>query len=1436
MKKLILFGLLSFWINHSFSQEWIWSEQLECAGNVNITSILNDDNGNTYLGGIYIGADLTIAGNTVTNSGLGDGFVCMFDQNGTLQWLENLSGTGDDEVVSLQLIGTNLYVLGNTKSAPCNIGAYSVSSANNWDSFWAIYRVSDGVAQSAQLIFTGSNVQRVKDFVYNPYQNIFAGVAQFQIGITYDTVGGSASGLSVASSSGKDMFTFTLNLSAQVIDYVVYTTTVKNGAILKFIELAQDNGYYIGGDLTGTFKFTSTDSLNSYDPASTDVLIVSVDNNLDFNWATRGGGAGSDNVNALIADEDGFVYSSGKIESTAYFLEDLADSVEAVNSNQNAALADMYLVKYNQSGTLQWLNRLGAEGQDNASGLAIQEDLVQYCGNFADTIIINNDTLVASVDDTINTSFAIFDRAGSPISAQSIGGVEEELGQEIGFNKVTGYTIIAGQFVSPTMLIGSSTLTNASDGTTGTKDGFIAAYSYPFNATFASFTDSVNCNGSSNGMLLAKTFYGVGPYTYDWSASTGSGDFNDSIATNLSAGYYELTITDSRTETTTINYTIKEPDVIEITLDSTNVSCNLYTDGTIITTVSGGNGEYNYTWSGPSVSSPGSKNQSNLGPGKYILTVTDLKGCTANDSTYIIEPDPIYFGDVVVVREDPVGSSTGSISLDVSGGTQPYNYSWDLESIAMTGRTYDTLNNISEGEYTAHISDNNSCQADTNIIVPGEIFRVLLSGNNISCYNSDDGQAFAQIVSGDKGFVYLFEFEDASSNSITPIDDTIIVNLVPGWYYVTATEQGGDNRVAFDSVEITQPDSLALTLVPSHVSCYNGTNGSIALSITGGTAPRTVSWSNDAVTQSISNLNAGWYTATVTDAKGCKTIDSTEVTQPDSMTISIVKIQDVLCYDGKSGRLQASVSGGTPGYTYLWNNSGATTSSLVTNLSTGIYTVRVTDSKTCIQYAKDTIFQPSLFELVELDTSNIVCYGQTNGKFIVDMQGGTLPYHFSWLHSTLDTNQFISLYPGDYQVTVKDDNNCAGGTYNFTVKAPGTELSLIEVSASHQNVLCNGDSNGELEVLAAYGWGSYKYSADGSTWEDNPVFTGLPAKPYTISVKDAGGCIVNTTVEITEPEIFELVSIDTANVVCFGANDGVFGVNMQGGIEPYDFTWSHSDTNVSRIEILAPDYYEVTVVDANNCAGGTFTYTVVEPSVSLSISEVAASHANINCKGDNNGVIEVSAAGGWGNYEYSNNGSAWGSTLLFSDLEPANYTISVRDSLGCVVSTSQINISEPSSQLSLIALGIGNQISATGNGGTPPLSFSLDNSTWQATGTFSNLSGGNYTVYLKDANNCGPIESQNIEIATAVDFTTFNTLSVYPNPSDGLFKLEMDFEDESELNIEVYSIVGVKVYSDHRVISSGKNQVVNIDLTGTEQGVYLLQINGVMLNTKLIVE
>jgi gliding motility-associated-like protein len=858
------------------------------------------------------------------------------------------------------------------------------------------------------------------------------------------------------------------------------------------------------------------------------------------------------------------------------------------------------------------------------------------------------------------------------------------------------------------------------NGCIASATGNISQPSAPLSASINS-TQAVSCFGGNNGSIDLAVNGGTSPYSYSWSNGATSQDIN-----NLSSGTYTVSITDANGCTFTQSATISQPAAaLSATIQSSSdVSCFGGNDGSITLNVSGGTSPYSFSWSNGSTS----QNQTGLSDGSYSVQVTDANGCNATTSVTISQPSaPLDLTIQSAVSIACFGESTGSVTMTTSGGTAPYSYLWN------TGATTSGISGIPAGTYTVTVTDVNGCFESTqvNLSQPNaSLSASVTSSQNILCFAGNNGSIDISVSGGTMPYSYLW------SNGLTTQD---ISGLGAGTYTVTITD--GNGCTTQQSATLSQPSAQlsAMTSVTAQVLCHGGNNGAIDLTVSGGTSPYQFSWSNGATGEDISNLSAGVYTVVVTDANGCTTGSSAQITEPSAdLTSSVSASQNVNCFGGSDGAISLTVSGGTQPYSFLWNNGASTQN--ISNLTSGVYTVTVTDANGCTSSGSAVISQPSNALSAQITgTIAVSCFAGTDGVIDLTVTGGTSPYQYNWSNGAT-TQDLNSLSAGTYSVTVTDANGCTT-TQQATISQPSAQLTANTTATAH--VLCFAGSNGSIDLTVTGGTSPYLFNwSNGATSED---LNGLSAGTYTVTVTDINGCTAGSTVQITEPSAALTSMMNaTQNVNCFGGNDGAISLGVAGGTQPYSFIWSTGDTT-QNLSNIPSGIYSVTITDANGCTAAN-SAAISQPSNPLS-AQVAGT-INVSCFGGNNGNIDLNVTGGTAPYQFIwSNGET---TEDISNLISGTYTVTVTDANGCTENLS-VTISQPAAAINAVATvtqqvscfaGEDGSIDLTITGGTPPYSFLWSNGA--VTEDISNLMAGTYVVDIVDANGCDATASATI--------------------------------------------------------------------------------------------
>ncbi len=738
----------------------------------------------------------------------------------------------------------------------------------------------------------------------------------------------------------------------------------------------------------------------------------------------------------------------------------------------------------------------------------------------------------------------------------------------------------------------------------------------------ASVTAQENCNGGANGSVSSTPAGGTSPYTYAW-----SGGGTNSTKTALTAGTYTITVTDNHGCTATASATITQPVVLTVTAITTaNAGCT--TLGSVSSTPAGGTSPYTYLWTGGSTTST----ETGLGAGTYTITVTDKNGCAATASTVVTQSASVTVTANVTANINCNGGANGSVSSTPAGGTSPYTYAWS------GGGTNATKSGLTAGTYTITVTDNKGCiaTASATITQPALLTITANTTANINCNGGANGSVSSTPAGGTTPYTYAWSGGGTSATKTA---------LTAGTYTITVTDNHGCTATA--STVVTQPIQLTVTAnTTANAGC--STLGSVSSTPAGGTSPYTYAWTGGSTNSTETGLTGGTYTITVTDNNGCAATASTIITQSPAVTVTASVTANVLCNGGSTGSVLSTPANGTAPYTYSWTGGG--TNAAESGLSSGSYTITVTDNSGCTATASATITEPPVLSTSASVKSNVNCNGGNNGGVTSSTSGGTSPYTYSWTGGGTNASE-TGLTAGSYTITVTDNNGCSATASSIITQAP----SLGVLAGVTGYVSCNGGNNGGVTSTPSGGTSPYTYSWTGGG--TNAAESGLTAGTYTITVTDINGCTASATATITEPVQIAVIAGVSNEVSCFGESNGVIAATPSGGTTPYTYAWTGGATT-SSVSGLTIGNYTVTLTDNNGCTATSST-TVTQPTA-ITLIQGSATASIGNC----NGSAWVTPSGGTSPYTYLWTGGQTTDTITGQC--KGNYCCKVTDHNGCV--------------------------------------------------------------------------------------------------------------------------------------------------------------------------
>ena len=394
-------------------------------------------------------------------------------------------------------------------------------------------------------------------------------------------------------------------------------------------------------------------------------------------------------------------------------------------------------------------------------------------------------------------------------------------------------------------------------------------------------------------------------------------------------------------------------------------------------------------------------------------------------------------------------------------------------------------------------------------------------------------------------------------------------------------------------------------------------------------------------------------------------------------------------------------------------------------------------------------------------TTNPTTPNGTNGSITASATGGSgFTYSLNG-GSFQSSGSFTNLVAGTYSITAKNSNSCTGSN-TFTLTAPNPCAGVtITVTGTTTNPTTQGGTNGTITANATGGTGPYTYSKDGTNFQASGSFTGLAAGAFTITAKDANNCTGTGNFTLLSPCAGVTITVNATltHPTTQGGTNGAINATATGGTGPHTYSRDGINFQASgNFTGLTAGAYTITAKDASGCTG-TNNFTLNNPCTGVTITVQQTTVTNPSTVGGTNGSITVTPTGGTPPYSFNINGGTFQASGTFNNLAAGTYNIIARDAILCTGSTSVTLINpNPCSGVTIsqtitttanvpCSSPINGSITSTASGGLAPYTYSLNGVNFQATGLFSNLNAGNYTITGKDANNC--IGTTNTIVGTA---------------------------------------------------------------------------------------
>ncbi len=875
-----------------------------------------------------------------------------------------------------------------------------------------------------------------------------------------------------------------------------------------------------------------------------------------------------------------------------------------------------------------------------------------------------------------------------------------------------------------------------------------------------SFTH-VTCLNANDGSITPMASGGWGNYIYQYSADEGNTYSNLLPTTQLGAGGYKVRAMDE--QGCSVNYA----STIQITQPSASLTasytfsqysgyhvlCSNSSDGQITISASGGNGapfinSYLYSVDGGAFTN--SNVQSGLTAGTHSIQVKDQRGCIFSDQVTLSAPPPIMLSLVNKNFIKCFGENTGMLEVTASGGLSPYQFKIDNGSYQPSTQ----FANLFGGSHIVAVRDKNLCTTERVewIDSPNPELKLTITKSDILCFGQNNGSIQIDTKGGVAPYQYAWINRTETTNQLS--------DLNPGTYTFQVIDQV--NCIRQTAVTITQPSAaLTATAVATPVQCNGESNGIVTITGSGGTKPYQYSKDGGTTFQlspEFTNLPPGNHPVVVKDANACLFSLNSNVTEPPVLAIQLVSKMDISCFGANTGRVEVTATGGVLPYLYSADGINYQSSSVLSSLAAGIKSIYVKDQYGCVRNLSTILSQPDAPLALTHSITNVKCKGESNGKIVVSASGGTLPYSYQWTGRADIAPEIHDLMAADYTIVVRDAKGCEVSS-TLSVVEPDEAL-LLQVTK--KDVSCFGFANGKVTLQGVGGYAPYQYSFQGGAYTQTQLYDMLSPQFYSLSVRDAMGCLAINSTTILEPSQLTASIMNQANVSCYDGSDGFLELKAVGGTAPYQYSKDGGfsfQSSPSFNQLMAASY-PIFIRDANGCIY-SFTHSITQP---LPLQALISNVIQSNC-GMATGSATVTAQGGTNPYLYqwkNQAGQMVANQSTANNLLSGLYQVQITDAKSCHEFVTVIISDQDGPVASIVNLlnascfdsedGNATVLATGGSGG---YSYSWTNG--QQTPQASNLKRGTYYATVTDSKGCKGIVAAEISSPDEIKYKFINS-------------------------------------------------------------------------------
>ena len=824
-------------------------------------------------------------------------------------------------------------------------------------------------------------------------------------------------------------------------------------------------------------------------------------------------------------------------------------------------------------------------------------------------------------------------------------------------------------------------------------------------ATLSNAVDNKCANGT-DGEIQVNVTGGKPPLKYRWSNGSSEG----AHITGLAPGSYTVTITDAANQTFTAAINLLSPPAMVLTAEVISPAGVSLSNGQAQVKATGGKGPSTYKrQNGETAAS-----SKTLASGLHSVTVTDANGCTMTTQVDVAENiTKLGFMVKQVGQINCNGQATASLRPEISGGKGPYTYLWS------DGSTGATADNLKAGNYSLTVTDAvGNAFTSTTVITEPSLVVVTVTMDSHASTNASDAKATAKAAGGTSPYQYAWDNGEMTAKAL---------KLNAGNHVLTVTDAAGCS--ATSSITVSE-NILPLQVVvdqPAQIKCHGSNEGSLKATVKAGKAPYKFAWSNAQTTEQVSNLTAGEYSLTVSDAAGNTSVVTSTISEPALVTVTITPDAPAST-NGSDGKATVKAVGGTPPYQYMWD-SGENLAKAI-KLKPGDHIVTVTDASGCSSTGVVSVSENILaLNVVIEQTSEILCANTRDGSIRVTVSGGKEPYQYAWAHNA-NTPSLEQLGDGVYTLVVTDAlGHTANSVISLKSPAPMSVTLKVDQAAS------TNQEDGKAIAVVTGGTGKYTYAWDSG--ETTVKALGLGAGAHTLTVTDENGCTATASIDITEnilPLVAAIKQVD--KITCAGSATASVQADIKGGKPPYSYAWTSNGKSLTgeSINQISAGTVSLKVTDQSGTTS-TAQFDIIEPKPIL-VEIVEAIPAST---GNADGQITVKVSGGTG--AYTINGAAWptGKTShIITGLKPGEQTLTIKDAAGCWadITTSVkenilplvVTIRQPKSIL--CAGNAEASLESTVKGGKPPYTY-----TWNqepGSSSLNAIGAGTYKLEVTD--------------------------------------------------------------------------------------------------------